>query len=172
MSLITVHTNRSALLFKQHLAAASKLLDLSSCHNTEMSLQKMWTKNYWWKWVSFLCILLKIKKLLISCGMIVKTITNVFSFRGHNEMVWFFTINKYDRFDRSVRSDRNKKQFLGTIIFPVLARLWVLHQIINTYNSKEYQSTSRYVRSRRADRNAYRENYGDSRLVPMLFQFF
>ena len=33
----------------------------------------------------------------------------------------------------------------------MLARLCVLHQIINTYFSKKYKSTSR------SDRNAYRE---------------
>ena len=42
-------------------------------------------------------------------------------------------------------------------MFPVLARLCVLHPIINTHNSKEYKSTSRSVRSTRSDRNAYRE---------------
>ena len=57
----------------------------------------------------------------------------------------FFTIGKSDR---SVRSDRNKMQFLRIftmfnlkvrvqLIFPVLARLWAYCQIINTNNSKK-----------------------------------
>ena len=33
----------------------------------------------------------------------------------------------------------------GYLIFPVLARLCVLHQIINTYDKKEQKSTSRSV---------------------------
>ena len=43
------------------------------------------------------------------------------------------------------------------LIFPMLAKLCILHQIINTYNSKELTSTNRSVRSARSDRNAYRE---------------
>ena len=62
--------------------------------------------------------------------------------------VWFgfFTIAKSDR------SDRNKMQFFKNnynlefrcksyLIFPVLAGLWVLCQIININNSKEWKST-------------------------------
>ena len=40
------------------------------------------------------------------------------------------------------------------LVNPVLARLCVLLQIINTNNGKEYKYTSGSVRS---DRNAYRE---------------
>ena len=74
----------------------------------------------------------------------------------------FFTIGISDR------SDRNKIKLLriitnlefkckGNLIFPVLARLWVYCQIINTNNSKEQKSTSRSVRSDRFVRNVYHE---------------
>ena len=45
----------------------------------------------------------------------------------------------------------------GCLIFQVLARLWVLCQIINTDNSKEQKSTSRSVKTDRSVRNAYLE---------------
>ena len=60
-------------------------------------------------------------------------------------LIEFFRINKYDT---SVKSDRNKMQFLriiavqnlkvgGDFIFPILVGLCGLLQIINTYDSKE-----------------------------------
>ena len=76
-----------------------------------------------------------------------------------------FTITKSDRSDRKKCNFKNyhglKFKSKGFLITPVLARLCVLCQIINTNNCKEKKDTSRSVIS---DRNVYHEKLEYSRL--------